>query len=229
MKLTAQNIWFTSDTHFHHSNIVRGVTRWRNEDGEIPFNQVRDFDTLEDMNEAIIKGINSHVGEDDWLIHLGDWSFGGFDKIEMLRSELICKNIVLMYGNHDHHILANKNGVKDLFVHSAHYEELTVEIGGEKTTFILSHYPICSWNKMGEGAIMLHGHQHLRGDLRFGNGKRMDVGLCGSPEFRPYHIREILDLMKDRELEEWPSGHHQKRVENSLDPYGLNKRTGTPK
>ena len=42
---------------------------------------------------------------------------------------------------------------------------------------------------------MLHGHQHLKGDVRFGEGRRMDVGMCGSPEFRPYHIDEVLYCM----------------------------------
>ena len=48
------------------------------------------------------------------------------------------------------------------------------------------------------GAYMLHGHQHLKGDNIFGGGKRMDVGLCGSPEFRPYHIEEIMQILDDR-------------------------------
>jgi hypothetical protein len=52
---------------------------------------------------------------------------------------------------------------------------------------------------------MLHGHQHLKGDKRFGNGKRMDVGMCGSPEFRPYRLEEIVDLLKDAESYEMES------------------------
>ena len=31
--------------------------------------------------------------EDDFLIHLGDWSFGGFDSIKEFRSRINCKNI----------------------------------------------------------------------------------------------------------------------------------------
>ena len=45
---------------------------------------------------------------------------------------------------------------------------------------------------MHHGNYMIHGHQHLRGDERFGNGRRMDIGMCGSDEFRPYHIEEII-------------------------------------
>jgi hypothetical protein len=42
---------------------------------------------------------------------------------------------------------------------------------------------------------MIHGHQHLKRESRFGDVGRMDVGICGSPEFRPYHFEEILELM----------------------------------
>jgi hypothetical protein len=46
---------------------------------------------------------------------------------------------------------------------------------------------------------MLHGHQHLKGDQRFGNGKRMDIGMCGHPEFRPYNLDEIIDTLRNSE------------------------------
>jgi hypothetical protein len=48
---------------------------------------------------------------------------------------------------------------------------------------------------------MLHGHQHLKGDSKFGEGKRMDIGLDGSPNFRPYHIEEIVKILNGRSLE----------------------------
>ena len=34
--LTTGKVFKTSDTHFGHKNIVRGVTNWRNQNGEIP-------------------------------------------------------------------------------------------------------------------------------------------------------------------------------------------------
>ena len=79
-------VWITSDTHYGHKNICRGVTNWRLPDGSVPIDQTRDFDTIERMNESIIRNINSVVGQDDVLIHLGDWSFGGFDNIEIFRN-----------------------------------------------------------------------------------------------------------------------------------------------
>jgi calcineurin-like phosphoesterase family protein len=68
-----QRLYFTSDTHYNHTNICRGVTRWT--DAE---DVTRDFKTLDQMNDRIVAGINTEVGQDDILFHLGDWSFGGF-------------------------------------------------------------------------------------------------------------------------------------------------------
>jgi hypothetical protein len=63
---------------------------------------------------------------------------------------------------------------------------------------------------MHHGSYMLHGHQHLKGDRIFGNGRRMDVGLCGTEEFgfRPYHLEEILDTLKNRTLILPEHDHH---------------------
>jgi hypothetical protein len=61
---------------------------------------------------------------------------------------------------------------------------------------------------------MLHGHQHLKGDLRFGNGKKLDVGMCGSPEFRPYSLDEIVSTLRDKTSYE---------IENRLEYSNLNR------
>jgi len=206
MKIVAKNVWFTSDSHFGHTNICRGVSKWNTGDEEEFNAATRNFPDLETMNEHIVENINNCVGENDWLIHLGDFSFGGIENIEVLRSQIKCKNIVLIIGNHDHHIENNKENVRKHFRHVAHYEELDVTVenrlGANKHKFVLCHYPIVSWNNMPRGAFMLHGHQHLKGDSRFGEGRRMDVGMCGSPEFRPYHIDEVLELLSGRDSRE---------------------------
>lgn len=206
MKIVARNIWFTSDTHFGHTNICRGVSKWSNSNEEEFIKATRNFPDVPTMNEMIVDNINNVVGENDWLIHIGDWSFGGFENIEIFRSQIKCKNIVLILGNHDHHIQNDKDNVRRLFKHVAHYEELNVVLetksGTEKHKFVLCHYPIISWNNMPQGAFMIHGHQHLKGDARFGEGRRMDVGMDGAPEFRPYHINEVLELLSGRDSRE---------------------------
>lgn len=191
------NVWLVSDTHFSHKNICRGVTDWRLPNGEIPLHQTRDFTNIEIMNNVIVNNINQVVGQDDVLIHLGDWSFGGFDKIGEFWDRLVCKNIHLIFGNHDHHIINNRNNVMDLFLSTSYYETLVFS----GYTFKLMHYPISSWDGLGKGHIHLHGHTHLPTELRFGKGKRMDVGIDGHPEFRPYNLKsEIIKLMDKRPI-----------------------------
>lgn len=106
--LTKQNVWVTSDTHYGHKNICRGVSEWVKGELNPSHSGTRDFKTLSDMNEALVCGINDNVFRDDVLIHLGDWSFGGLDNVFLFRNRLACKNIYLVYGNHDHHIKGNK-------------------------------------------------------------------------------------------------------------------------
>ena len=208
MKLTNKNVWTTSDTHYDHTNLCKGSTRW---DISTPkgLAAVRDFESLKIMNETLVKNINDNVLKNDWLIHLGDWSFGGFEKIEEFREQINCDNIILILGNHDHHIQRNIENVRSLFTRVDRMMDLFVTNDKKKENqFVLCHYPIISWQSMRRGTYMIHGHQHLKGDSRFGQGKRMDVGICGSPEFRPYHIDEVVNLLKDRVSTEPSIDHH---------------------
>ncbi len=190
-----KNVFITSDTHYGHSNICRGTTNWRLPDGSIPIDQTRDFATIEKMNDTIVNNINSMVGQDDVLIHLGDWSFGGFDNIKKFRERIICKEIHIILGNHDHHILNNKENVRELFTSVSEYNTLKYL----DSTFVLFHYPITSWNGLHKGDIHLHGHVHLSNDKKFGRGKKMDVGVDGN-NLKPYSIKEIIELMNEREI-----------------------------
>ena len=206
------DVWITSDTHYGHKNICRGVTNWRLPDGTIPISQTRDFKSIEQMNDTIVKNINEVVKQDDILIHLGDWSFGGFENVRKLYDRLICKNIHLIIGNHDHHILNNREDVQELFLTVSQYETLVIG----KQEFRLMHYPISSWDGLNKGVMHLHGHCHLPTELRFGNGKRIDVGIDGHPSFKPYHIlRDVVPMLEKRPImSDMGFDHHTDEIEN---------------
>ena len=201
--LTTGNVYITSDTHFGHKNIVRGTTNWRTQDGEIPIDSTRDFQTIEQMNERLIDGINHHVGQDDTLIMLGDVSFGGFDNIGTFLERLVCHNIHLVLGNHDHHIENNRDFVKERFLSVQHYMEININ----DRNFVLCHYPLQSWHGMNKGVIHLHGHVHLPENRKFGNGKKMDVGVDGNG-MDPYSIDEIIKIMDKRPVAFEMNGDH---------------------
>jgi calcineurin-like phosphoesterase family protein len=63
--MEANNIWITSDTHYAHKNLVRGVTNWEIDPTLEGESIVRDFDTLEEMNERMVTNINQTVDENE--------------------------------------------------------------------------------------------------------------------------------------------------------------------
>jgi calcineurin-like phosphoesterase family protein len=201
-----QQLYFTSDTHYMHTNICRGTTRWSNAD-----DFCRDFDTLDQMNDRIVNGINLVVGQDDILFHLGDWSFGGFEMIEQFRNRINCRNIHLILGNHDHHIERDREDIRRLFTSVNQYLELEVKGKDWEQNYVLMHYPIISWNKMNDGVIHLHGHVHLSADRRIGKGKTMDVGVDGNG-LNPLHTSDIKRLMNNQPIKSgFEFDHHIKR------------------
>jgi calcineurin-like phosphoesterase family protein len=208
-----QQLFFTSDTHYNHSNICSATTKW-----EGASNLTREFNSLDHMNATLVNNINNMVGEDDIVIHLGDFSFGGFDKIQEFRDRILCKNIHLVLGNHDHHIERNKEGVQDLFSSVQNYLRLEVrrpinKATTEKFIFVCMHYPIASWHDMNQGVIHLHGHVHLPYHLRIAEGKAMDVGVDGN-ELEPISMDEVLGIMQMQPIKKLtlPKDHHEKRI-----------------
>lgn len=210
-----QNLFFTSDTHYGHTNICRATTKWVGAD-----NVTRDFKSLDHMNTTIVDNINEVVGENDILIHLGDFSFGGFDNIEEFRNRIICKNIHLVLGNHDGHIERNKGDIQRLFTSVSHYINLdlrrpsTVKKGEvDKFKFVLMHFPIASWDGMNDGVMHLHGHVHLPKHQRIADGRAMDVGVDGN-EMYPLGLFEVLNLLKNQPIKKLtlPKDHHEKRI-----------------
>jgi calcineurin-like phosphoesterase family protein len=215
IKQPNQNIWFTSDTHYGHSNICRATTNWQNAE-----NITRDFKSLDHMNSAIVDQINGNVKEDDILFHLGDVSFGGLDNLREFRSRVLCKNIHLILGNHDQHIEKNISDVQRLFLSVSPYMHLDFRMyngSNQKKLivqqdFILMHYPIQSWDGMNRSAIHLHGHVHLPPVKRIGKGKMMDVGVDGNG-LAPISILEVMQIMAKQPIaSNLPFDHHIERV-----------------
>jgi len=215
MKITlnkGQMLWFTSDTHYNHANICSATTKWTD-----PVT-CREFTSLAQMNSHLIANINSVVEQDDILFHLGDWSFGGFEQIQIFRDSIFCKNVHIITGNHDHHIENNKEDCQSLFSSVNKYLNLNVKwnvgthFAGEQR-FALMHFPIASWDNMAKGAIHLHGHVHFSPKLRIGKGKMMDVGVDGNRLF-PIEMSEVLKLMKPQPIKSLFEFDHHEIVEN---------------
>ena len=215
MKLTlnkGQKLWFTSDTHYNHANICSATTKWTD-----PVT-CREFKSLEHMNAHLVGNINEMVGQDDILFHLGDWSFGGFEQIELFRNQIVCKNVHIITGNHDHHIENDREGIQSIFSSVNKYLNLVVKwnVGTplmDEARFALMHFPIASWDNMARGAIHLHGHVHFEPRLRIGAGKMLDVGVDGNGLY-PIQMSEVLRLMRTQPIKSMFVFDHHEIVEN---------------
>jgi calcineurin-like phosphoesterase family protein len=216
MKLTlskGQKLWFTSDTHYNHTNICSATTKWKD-----PVT-CREFTSLAQMNSHLICNINEVVEQDDILFHLGDWSFGGFEQVEKFRESIFCKNIHLVLGNHDHHIKNNVENCKDLFSSVNDYLDLSVVSLNRRNEeikvgrFILMHYPIASWNDMARNTVHLHGHVHFDESKKFGLGKMLDVG-CDGNDLYPIEMKQVLQLMGIQPIKSMFDFDHHEIVEN---------------
>lgn len=118
-------IFFTSDTHFNHANIIKYCNR--------PFRDIKE------MNIALIDNWNKVVPKDGTVFHLGDFAFGGFSTYESIRPHLN-GNIVLITGNHDIRNINVQNQQRLYKMFEWVGEMLTIHI--EKRPIILSHYPL---------------------------------------------------------------------------------------
>lgn len=79
-------IWFTSDTHFGHENVLKFTDR--------------PWETIWQMNDAIVDSINGKVAVDDELYILGDFSFKMTAQDAYgLRKRIACRRIHLVPGN----------------------------------------------------------------------------------------------------------------------------------
>lgn len=85
-KFDDDRLFFTSDTHFNHTNILQYCNR--------------PFKTVDQMNETIITNWNNVVEPDDVVFHIGDFCLGGAEEWNKILDRLNGR-IYLVLGNHD--------------------------------------------------------------------------------------------------------------------------------
>ena len=169
-------IYFTSDTHFGHENVIRFAGR--------------PYETVAQMNRALVANINARVLPRDELYILGDFSFRiTAEDAKAIREQIRCGRVHLIPGNHDKDW--GSKGLAGTFDVMSPISRL--KVNGHK--YILSHYPLVDWEAMERSSVMLHGHIHSRGpdynELNRMQGiYRYDVGMDANG-LRPVSIEEI--------------------------------------
>ena len=152
-----QNIFFISDTHFGHANMLN----FFNYDGT----RTRPFNSIEEVDELMIQNWNEMVKSGDKIYHLGDVAFGqSFDKV----MPKLNGTKVLIKGNHDRLQIGK---------YAKYFKDVrgTCHIDGN---YLLSHFPIHPDSK-GRFVRGLHGHVHSQTVMKLswyptGNGVEPD-------------------------------------------------------
>lgn len=184
-------IYFTSDLHLDHANIIKYCNR--------------PFDSVEQMNELLIKNWNSVVNPEDEVYVLGDLVLSRPDRAISLVRRLNGQKF-LIEGNHDKKLLKVPE-FRQFFVWVRSLSELKVhDIDAYRDTqsIVLCHYAMRVWNKSHAGAWHLYGHSHgtLPDDP---NSLSFDVGVDAN-HFKPLSYQEVKAHMKKKTWK--PIDHH---------------------
>lgn len=173
-------IFFTSDHHFGHRNIIKFSNR--------------PFASVEEMDAALIKRWNDKVGPDDEVYHLGDVGLTSNTNLATILEQLNGK-IYLIKGNHESAAMHCSNR----FEWIKEYFELTVkdaEAHKGEQFIVLFHYAIKEWNASHHGTWHLYGHHH--GSLADDPSSRsFDIGV-DCHDFYPLSYEEVKSIIQKK-------------------------------
>ena len=191
-----QKIFFSSDQHFGHRNVVKFCNR--------PYADEKE------MGKALIENWNKVVGENDIIITMGDFFwFNDSHSIKKVVNQLN-GTIYMVLGNHDKkesfrrcdpEKLIIVDGVTHIFLRCEdenRWYEKTFEI-------VCCHYPLMTWSHRDRGAINLFGHIHsgwMRSCddydqmLPLWRGQQLDVGV-DNQNFTPVVFEDVLAQLAD--------------------------------
>lgn len=163
--------WFTSDTHWGHQNIIDYENR--------------PFQTVEDMDEALIENWNACVKPGDTVYHLGDVFFRKNTPTMKAIMDRLNGDKILRMGNHDRESVTK---YLHLGFQKVYKQDLIVSKFAKP--MILSHYPVEDELTLNSfKARNVHGHTHSQnGYLDQYYFKCVSVELTN---YRPLHVDEI--------------------------------------
>jgi len=179
------NIFFTSDWHIGHKNVLEY-------DG-------RPFKDIHEMADSLVKKYNATVGEGDVCYFLGDFSFAKADYAKAIVKQLNGTKVFIL-GNHDKSHDAMKKLGFDVVMNGA-----TMYIQNELVT--MSHFPLKDaiyvskdkYSMPNFDQFHLHGHTHSKKKY---NGKQMHVGVTAW-DYKPVSISEVESFISRTKRKEY--------------------------
>jgi calcineurin-like phosphoesterase family protein len=188
-------IWFTSDQHFGHANIIKYCNR--------------PFESVEDMNDQLVRRHNLLVEPTDEVYHLGDFSM---HPRELARLKDMNGRHNLIPGNHDrcHPVHKNWHDKLKLYLDSGfqsiYVEDQIIMTDSPFEVVTLHHLPYTgdhhdteerykSFRPVDYGGWLLHGHVHTTWKVK---DKMINVGV-DQWGYAPISILQIREIIRGSE------------------------------
>lgn len=190
-KFNKDKLWFISDTHFCHENIIKYCSR--------------PFKGAFEMNEVLISNWNTLVKSDDDIIIAGDFIHSG--NLQYIHSlmDRLNGDKWLVYGNHCYQNKFERDEICKRFNYHC-WDAMDFQVEDKETKegflkFHVNHYPCEFWTR---GAIHLHGHVHSRHNSTNSEQttpklNRYDVGVDNN-NFKPVSYKEVKDIIRKQNL-----------------------------
>ena len=177
---TEPYIWFSSDHHFYHKNIIEYANR--------------PYASVDEMNEALIDNWNAVVGKNDVVYYLGDFAFANKEKSSNIFARLNGIDSTCILGNHD----PSSQRMLDIgFANVGRFLSFP-----ERKIYLCHFYDLADRTKETEkmflnsippGGILLHGHRHSTPEdkIRYQDGiVKYDVGVDAN-KYTPVNLTTV--------------------------------------
>ena len=189
--INPEKLFFTSDQHFNHKNIISFCNR--------------PYSSIQEMNNSLIENWNKVVPKDAVIFIIGDliFSMNKFS-IRNLCNKLNGDTFYFIFGNHDKskffvNLPNNFKILSDIV-----YLAITVN-NTYYGQYVLSHYPLYTFQGIDRNVINLHGHihsgknSHAGFDTKFKSNFHYDIGVDNN-NYAPVSLKTINDIINSRKL-----------------------------
>lgn len=190
------NVWFTSDLHFGHKNILKHCPERAVVGGF-------DIEDTKAHDKWLIDVWNKTIGKKDIVYIVGDFAFGNPEDIKKHLLPKLNGTKFLILGNHD----KSSRHLDDYFKQITQMKELKFSkvnfpfIEEENFRVFLCHYPMVTWEAKHYGTVQVQGHSHGRLDEfnEESTDLRVDVGIDSTlAGFKPVSLEELYKYFKKK-------------------------------
>ncbi len=170
----AEKVWFISDIHFDHANIIKYCSR--------------PFKSTEEMNTTIGRNWNNTIVPNDVVYFLGDMAFGRGSRKPRWWPQWLNGKITWVKGSHDHGVRPSSivDGIEGIV--------LSYHVVCDGTEFMLVHDAFDATLSGWHGWI-IHGHTHDTRSHIDAMRKRVNVSV-EVINYKPVSLAKIVRRIK---------------------------------